>query len=399
MRGDSALPSFARPDECTGAFFALGVAWMTEDESYMRLALEISKAGLGRTSPNPIVGAVLVKDGRVVGLGAHLRAGAEHAEVHALRMAGSLAQGATLYVTLEPCSHYGRTPPCADAVVQAGVSRVVAAMADPFWQVRGRGIERLRAAGIRVEVGCLEQAVRRANRAYLRRVENGRPFVTLKMAVTLDGYIAADSGRSRYVTGPGARQEVARLRDEADAVLIGIGTALADDPLLTVRGQDGEPLARQPLRAVVDSKLRLPVHFRLVTDKTSQTMVICLPEAASGGQADTLRECGVSVVAAEAGPDGRPAPGAVLRALAGAGVNHVLLEGGGLLATAFLRDRAVDEVWWFQSRALLFSGVRALAGAGTPDMDAALSLVDVTTREIGPDLLTVGTPNYAVDRR
>lgn len=368
------------------------------DETNMRLALEIAKAGLGRTSPNPIVGAVIVKDDRVVGLGAHFRAGEPHAEVHALRMAGSAAQGATLYVTLEPCSHFGKTPPCADAVATAGVARVVVAVADPFPAVQGRGIERLRAAGITVDVGCLAQEARHDNRAYLNRVERGRPFVTLKMATTLDGYIAADSGHSRFVTGPESRREVACLRDAADAVLVGVGTALADDPLLTVRGSGDEPLHRQPLRVVMDSGLRLPSDARLVTDRTAQTMVICLPEAAKGDKARILTGSGVSVVAVGAGADGRPTPFGVLKALEGAGVNHVLLEGGGRLAAAFLHACAVDEVWWFQSRALLLSGVRALQGTRTIGMREALLLDGVTTREIGPDLLTVGTPSFGIHR-
>ena len=223
-------------------------------EQWMRFALRLAETGRGQTSPNPMVGAVVVKEGNLLGFGAHLRAGTPHAEVHALNMAGPEAKGATLYVTLEPCNHYGRTPPCTERIIGEGIRRVVVAMEDPEPFVSGRGIERLRQAGIEVVTGVLEDEARRLNEAYVHHRLHGRPFVTLKTAATLDGKIATRTGDSRWVTGEEARRHVHRLRREHDAVLVAIGTVLADRPRLTVRLPEG---GRNPLRVVLDSR---PAH-------------------------------------------------------------------------------------------------------------------------------------------
>jgi diaminohydroxyphosphoribosylaminopyrimidine deaminase/5-amino-6-(5-phosphoribosylamino)uracil reductase len=234
-----------------------------DDAGWMDQALRVAEAGLGLTAPNPAVGAVLVRDGRVVGEGAHLKAGTPHAEGIALRVAGERARGATAYVTLEPCAHHGRTPPCADALVAAGVGRVVVAGTDPDPRVDGRGVARLREAGIEVTVGCRAPEARALNRGFFTLHTLGRPHVTLKTAMTLDGRIVAADGQSRWITGEPARAEAHRLRFLADAVMVGIGTVLADDPRLTVRRPDLP--AKEPLRVVVDSRLRLPVDAALLS--------------------------------------------------------------------------------------------------------------------------------------
>src|SRR5262245_19638037 len=247
-------------------------------ETLMRRALELAERGRGLTSPNPMVGAVVARNGEIVGEGFHERAGGPHAEVVALRAAGELARGATLYVTLEPCNHVGRTPPCVDAVVAAGVRRVVSAVADPNPRVRGNGAAALEAAGIAVAVGCLAERARSDNRAFFTAMERRRPHVTLKWAMTLDGKIAARDGSARWITGPEARLEAHRMRAESDAVLIGIDTALADDPALDVRLDP--PWPRQPWRVVVDSRGRLPVTARLLTAGDPKRAAVAVTDAA-----------------------------------------------------------------------------------------------------------------------
>ena len=240
-------------------------------------ALRLAAFGRGRTSPNPMVGAVLVKDGRIVGAGWHRKAGTEHAEIHALRMAGDLARGATLYVTLEPCSHTGRTGPCARAVIEAGVRRVVAAMEDPNPLVRGKGFKMLREGGVEVFCGLLEKEARRMNEAFVTWMTEGRPFVTLKMAMTLDGKTATAGGESQWITGEAARLRGHFLRDENDAVLVGIGTVLADHPSLTARLPDGT--GKNPLRVVLDSRARTPADEPMLWDGAAPVLIVTTESA------------------------------------------------------------------------------------------------------------------------
>ena len=245
------------------------MTFTADDHRYMRRALELAEQGLFTTDPNPRVGSVLVKNGDIVGEGFHLKAGERHAERHALQVAGAKAQGATCYVTLEPCSHSGRTGPCADALIEAGVSKVVAAMQDPHQRVAGKGFDKLRAAGIEVQVGLLEAQARMLNPGFIQRMETGRPFVRLKLAMSLDGRTAMANGESKWITGPAAREDVQRLRARSSAVVTGVGTVLADDPELTVRPAGWQVLAypdtsvRQPLRVVLDRNLRTPVSAKL----------------------------------------------------------------------------------------------------------------------------------------
>ena len=244
---------------------------MQQEEDFMREALLLAANARGRTAPNPLVGAVIVREGRIVGAGWHRKAGTPHAEVHALAMAGDLAHGATVYVTLEPCSHHGRTGPCAEALVKAGVKRVVTAMLDPNPLVAGKGKAMLEAAGVEVTVGVLAEEARRLNEAYLKWVTEKLPFVTLKTAMTLDGKIATAAGKSQWITGEAARQRVHEMRDVTDAIVVGIGTVLADDPSLTTRLADGT--GRNPVRVIVDSRARTPLAAKVVQDGAAKTLV------------------------------------------------------------------------------------------------------------------------------
>lgn len=361
---------------------------MDPDLAWMTRALELAALGAGLTAPNPAVGAVLVRDGRAVGEGSHLRAGGPHAETVALAAAGPEARGATCYVTLEPCAHHGRTPPCADALVAAGVARVVVACSDPDPRVDGRGIARLRAAGVEVVTGVAEPAARALNRAFLHRAATGRPHVTLKTAMTLDGKIAAADGESRWITGEAARAHAHRLRFEADAVLVGLGTVLADDPQLTVRRADLP--AKEPLRVVADSRLRVPASARLFTAGDPARAVVACAAPAPAGPAAALRARGVQVLELPA-DGGRVELRALLAALAQLDVLGVLVEGGGELAAGLLDAGLVDRVAFFIAPRLL--GGRAapgpVGGPGRP-LKAAVSLSGVTCQPVGEDLLVEG---------
>ncbi|MEV4330005.1 bifunctional diaminohydroxyphosphoribosylaminopyrimidine deaminase/5-amino-6-(5-phosphoribosylamino)uracil reductase RibD [Streptomyces sp. NPDC049597] len=344
----------------------------------MRRAIALAVRGLGSTSPNPVVGCVVTDAaGRVVGEGFHLRAGGPHAEVHALRAASDLARGGTAYVTLEPCNHTGRTGPCAQALIEAGVARVVYAVADPTPQATG-GADTLRAAGLRVEQGLLEDEAEAVNAAWLTSVRLGRPHVTWKYAATLDGRIAAADGSSRWISSPESRADVHRLRAESDAVVVGSGTMRADDPHLAVRGVEG---ATQPLRVVVDTDAAAVRPGARVLDAAAPTLV-AIAEDAESDLPDVLRlpraEGGLSVPALLAGLHER-------------GVRSVLLEGGPTLAGAFVTANAVDRVVGYLAPILLGAGPAALADAGITTIAEALRLDVTETVRIGPDLRITAT--------
>ena len=355
------------------------------DALWMDRALRLAERGIGLTSPNPVVGAVLIRDERVVGEGAHLRAGGPHAEAAALGAAGSAARGATCYVTLEPCAHFGRTPPCADALVRAGVSRVVVAIGDPHREVDGRGLARLRAAGVGVALGTREAEARALNRAFFCAVTAGRPHVTLKAAMTLDGKIAAADGESRWITGEAARLEAHRLRFSADAILVGIGTVLADDPELTVR-HPALPW-KEPLRVVVDSRLRIPPDARVLRSGDAGRVLVACVAPAPAGPVASLRARGAAVL--ELPGDGeRVDLRALLASLRALDVIAVLAEGGGKLGGALVEADLVDRVAFFVAPRLL-GGRDApgpLGGRGRSLKDA-LALGDVTIRRLDGDIL------------
>ncbi len=317
----------------------------------MRTALALAARGLGLTWPNPTVGCVLVAGGRVVGRGGTQPGGRPHAETVALERAGGRARGAIAYVSLEPCAHHGKTPSCADALIEAGVTGAVIATKDPNPAVNGGGIDKLRGAGIAVEVGLMEEQARALNAGFFLKVEHGRPLVTLKTATTLDGRIAVASGASQWLTAAAARRRAHLLRSQHDAVMIGAGTAVADDPELTCRLPG---LARRsPIRVVVDSSLRLPLTHRVVvTARETPTWLVTLA-AADSGRKGALRDSGVDVIEVERDEFGHPDLTAALAAIARRGITRLLVEGGSRLAAAFLRARLVDRLAWFRTPALI----------------------------------------------
>jgi diaminohydroxyphosphoribosylaminopyrimidine deaminase/5-amino-6-(5-phosphoribosylamino)uracil reductase len=315
----------------------------------MNRALGLAALGIGETNPNPMVGCVIVKDGQVVGEGWHERAGGPHAEVMALERAGTAARGATMYVTLEPCAHLGkRTPPCAPRVAASGVRRLVVCTRDPNPRVDGRGLRRLRNAGVRVTEGVLAEEARRLNARFFASCRLGRPFVLLKAAVTLDGRIATASGDSRWITSPEQRRAARRMRRLYDAVLVGIGTVLADDPLLLP-----SPRTRRPfVRVVLDSRLRIPSRSQLVRTAGPRAPLWVFTLVKGGRRRARLESRGVTVIPV-AGAAARVSPRAVLRALTERGLHSVLVEGGGEVLGSFLAARLVDEVALFRAPLLL----------------------------------------------
>ena len=359
----------------------------------MRLALAAARRASGRSFPNPPVGAVVFRADRVLGKGWTQPAGGPHAEIVALRAAerrfGARAlRGASLAVTLEPCAHVGRTGPCCEAVLAAGVGRVLVGHTDPNPEVAGRGIQRLRAAGVAVQTGVLEASCREQHRGFLCVLAQGRPYVSLKLAATLDGRIATASGESRWITGASARALVHRLRARADAIVIGSGTALADDPELTARA--GARVLHRPLRVVIDSRLRLPVDARCLRAGPKGTMLVIGARGASAARRRALEAAGARVLLAPARND-HVAPRGVAKLLAGAGLTDVLLEGGGTLAAAWLRAGLVDELHWFVSAKLLGGDARPALGAlAIMRLSGALALREPTIRRIGDDVYVRG---------
>lgn len=355
---------------------------MSDDARYMRLALRAGRRGLGRTSPNPAVGAVLVRRGTVVGTGYHRRAGEPHAEVEALRAAGSRARAATLYVTLEPCAHQGRTPPCVEAVLAAGVRRVVIASRDPNPHVAGGGAERLRAAGLDVVTGVLEREGD-ALIAYFRKlVTTGRPFVTLKLAASLDGRIATASGESRWITSAASRRFVHRLRNRHDAVLVGAATAIHDDPQLTCRLRGG----RNPWRVIVDGRLQLPLAAGVVTTARAIPTLVFAASDAGTRRVAALRDAGVDVVLLPAQRGKLAWPG-ILGELGRRGVASVLVEGGSEVAAGLLAARCADRLNLFLAPTFIGGDGRALLGSlGVRHLRDAVALGRLEVRRFAQDL-------------
>lgn len=356
----------------------------------MDAALELAESRWGRTWPNPTVGAVIVRDGQVVGQGFHAKAGDPHAEAVALQEAGDAARGATMYVTLEPCSHYGRTPPCTEAIIAAGIAEVVVATPDPHPLVAGRGLLRLREAGISVTVGVGAERAVRLNEPFFTRAVLGRPWVLLKSAVTLDGCIATASGHSRWVSGLAARQEVHRLRQALPAIMVGVGTVLADNPLLTARDENGRPVDRQPVRIVVDTEARTPPTARMLSQPGS-TVIAC-GEGSPADRRAALEKAGADVVVLPRGADGRVDLPQLMEHLGSRNIVGVLLEGGGTLARSMLAANLIDEAMFYIAPLLIGGdGVRPFRGPGAATMDEARRLHDVTCRTVGDDWQVRGT--------
>ena len=329
------------------------------DNAHMARALELAELGCYGAHPNPMVGCVIVRDDAIVGEGWHRQAGEPHAEINALHEAGEAARGATAYVTLEPCAHHGKTPPCTDALIAAGVSRVIAATEDPFPDVAGQGFATLREAGIEVRCGLLEERAEELNRGYLSRIRRGRPFVTLKIAASLDGCVAMASGESQWITGPEARGDVQKHRARAGAILSGIGTVLADDPSFTVRDDSLADVARQPLRVIFDSRLRMPLSASML-DLPGDTLIYC----ANDENREPLEKLGAEVVVATGGND-RVNPLAVVEDLGRREINAVFAEAGPGLAGSLVDQALVDELVIYQAPHIM--GSETVPMFRTPD--------------------------------
>jgi diaminohydroxyphosphoribosylaminopyrimidine deaminase / 5-amino-6-(5-phosphoribosylamino)uracil reductase len=363
----------------------------TQDEHFMAQALALAWHGAGQTSPNPPVGAVIVHQGKVVGTGYHQRAGGPHAELVALRQAGRRARGATLYVTLEPCCHLDkRTPPCVPLIIASGIKRVVAATRDPNPQVRGRGLAALRRAKLQVKVGVEAAQAERLIEPYRRLITTGRPFVTLKVAATLDGKIATAKGESRWITSPSAREMAHLLRARSDAILVGIGTVLADDPSLTVR--TGSPRRRAPLRVVLDPSLSIPLAAKLLTDGQAPTLIVTTTSGSPAKRA-TLEKKGAHIVVLPA-RHRRVAWRGLLKELGRRGIASLLIEGGAEVNASALRERVVDRVLFFLAPKILGGrdAISAVGGESPQNLSEALPLKTTSVKLVGPDILVEGRP-------
>jgi diaminohydroxyphosphoribosylaminopyrimidine deaminase / 5-amino-6-(5-phosphoribosylamino)uracil reductase len=364
------------------------------DKRWMQRALDLAARARGRTSPNPMVGAVLVKDGEVVGEGFHAYAGSDHAEVVALREAETASTGATLFVSLEPCCHQGRTPPCVEQIVRAGIARVVAACEDPNPAVSGKGIAALRASGLSVNVGVLAGEAARLNEAFFTHIRTGRPFVILKAAASLDGKIATRTGESRWITGETARHRVHQLRNEVDAILVGIGTVLRDDPLLTTRL--GISDQRDPARVIVDNLARLPLRAKVVNRASTAPTLLAVSQTAPRTRLEALEREGIQVIVVDGSPR-RVALGHLMDALGKLGFLSVMIEGGAEINASAFREGIVDKVLFFVAPILIGgkSAPTAVGGDGIASLERAMRLRDIRIERFDDDILVEGYIQHA----
>lgn len=359
------------------------------DQAYMQKALELAARALGRTSPNPVVGAVIVNNDQIVGEGYHQKAGTPHAEVHALRQAGDQAAGATIYVTLEPCSHFGRTPPCADALIEAGVKRVVIATLDPNPKVAGRGRQKLLDAGIEVETGIMEKQALQINEAFFKYIQTGIPFTALKTAMTLDGKIAAHTGDSQWITSPDARKYVHQLRNTYDAIMVGIGTVLQDDPLLNTRLDSND--VHHPVRIIIDSRLDMPMDSQIVRTCQEQRSIVFCSEQADPGRETALMIKGCEIIRLPEDNGWLPLE-KVLEQLGKMDICSVLVEGGGEINASLLKKNLIDKVYWFVAPKIIGgrSAPSPVGGAGLSRMREAWELKSLDISYFEKDILITG---------
>jgi diaminohydroxyphosphoribosylaminopyrimidine deaminase/5-amino-6-(5-phosphoribosylamino)uracil reductase len=348
------------------------------------MACRLARKAAGRTSPNPMVGAVLVRGGKIIATGFHKIAGADHAEIVALERAGAKAKGSTLYINLEPCSHYGRTPPCSRALIRAGIKEVVAGIKDPNPLVGGKGFRKLKRAGIKVRVGLLEQECRTLNEAFIKYITRRLPFVTLKLAASLDGKIATVTGDARWISSEDSRRMVHELRNEVDAVVTGVSTVLADDPLLTCR----IPHGRNPWRVILDSDLRIPLSAKLLRQPDSERSIIVTSERSSHQKARAIESLGAQVWRIKKLRQGRLPWTAILRRLAAKGVLSVMIEGGATTSAWALRERAVDKILFFYAPMILGGDGRVMIDAlGVKRVKQAIPVQGMRVRQSGTDTL------------
>ncbi len=357
------------------------------DQDYMALAINLASATEGQTSPNPQVGAVLVKDGQIIGMGAHLKAGEPHAEVHAITMAGDKAMGATLYVTLEPCSHFGKTPPCSNLVIESGIKKVFVASVDPNPLVGGAGVKKMLEAGLDVQVGLMEEEAKALNKVFFHYISTGLPYVTLKSATSLDGKIATVTGESKWITGEEARKDVHRFRHSHDAILVGVNTVIKDNPSLTTRLEAG---GKNPVRVVLDNTLRIPLDSRIVNDRAAETIIV------TGARAEPERikqftELSIEVIKLETE---QVDIHDMLRKLGDRGITSVYVEGGAEVHGSFLKEKAFQQVIAYIAPKLLGgkNAPAAYGGEGIAGIEDTVSLEIKDVKQIGQDIRIIAEP-------
>lgn len=361
--------------------------FLSYDEKYMRLAMQLAGNAIGRTSPNPLVGAVIVKDNRVVGCGWHRKAGTPHAEVHALNQAGELAQGADVYVTLEPCAHYGKTPPCAKALVEAKVKNVYGGLLDVNPKVAGKGFKILEDAGIHVEYGFLQDELRKQNEVFFKWIEHKKPFVVLKAAMTLDGKIATATGQSKWITNETSRAYGYKLRDIYDGIMVGINTVIEDNPMLTARVNGG----KNPIRIVVDSSLKIDINANVVQDKSAKT-IVATTDKADKDKILKLQAQNVDVIVVDKDENDKVDIEKLLNILGQQNICSILVEGGATLSGSFVAKKLVDKVYFFIAPKII-GGKEAktpVAGTGILNLQEALALKDIQIKKLEEDILIIG---------
>lgn len=361
--------------------------FLSYDEKYMRLAMQLAGNAIGRTSPNPLVGAVIVKDNRVVGCGWHRKAGTPHAEVHALNQAGELAQGADVYVTLEPCAHYGKTPSCAKALVEAKVKNVYGGLLDVNPKVAGKGFKILEDAGIHVEYGFLQDELRKQNEVFFKWIEHKKPFVVLKAAMTLDGKIATATGQSKWITNETSRAYGYKLRDIYDGIMVGINTVIEDNPMLTARVDGG----KNPIRIVVDSSLKIDINANVVQDKSAKT-IIATTDKADKDKILKLQAQNVDVIVVDKDENDKVDIEKLLNILGQQNICSILVEGGATLSGSFVAKKLVDKVYFFIAPKII-GGKEAktpVAGTGILNLQEALALKDIQIEKLEEDILIIG---------
>ncbi|MFP4660765.1 MAG: bifunctional diaminohydroxyphosphoribosylaminopyrimidine deaminase/5-amino-6-(5-phosphoribosylamino)uracil reductase RibD [Halanaerobiales bacterium] len=362
-----------------------------DDRYYMQIALELAQKGEGFTSPNPMVGSVVVKNGKIVGRGYHQHYGGPHAEVYALDQAGEKAEGATIYVTLEPCSHYGKTPPCSMKVVNSGVNKAVIAMMDPNPLVAGRGIKHLEEAGIEVEIGIMEKEAKELNESFLKFICTERPFVYLKCAQTLDGFLATKTGDSKWITNEKARLLGHRLRHKVDAILVGIGTILKDDPSLTTRLPDHN--GKDSIRIILDARLKIPLKARVINQKsTANTLIVTAENCDSKKKEKLLGKTGVEILTIPFDNKGRIPLGILLKILHSRCISSILVEGGGRVNYSFMKAGLIDKLYTFIAPRILGGddGVSVYSGEGPSLMNQVKEMKDIEYQILDDNILLIG---------
>ena len=361
--------------------------FLSYDEKYMRLAMQLAGNAIGRTSPNPLVGAVIVKDNRVVGCGWHRKAGTPHAEVHALNQAGELAQGADVYVTLEPCAHYGKTPPCAKALVEAKVKNVYGGLLDVNPKVAGKGFKILEDAGIHVEYGFLQDELRKQNEVFFKWIEHKKPFIVLKAAMTLDGKIATATGQSKWITNETSRAYGYKLRDIYDGIMVGINTVIEDNPMLTARVDGG----KNPIRIVVDSSLKIDINANVVQDKSAKT-IVATTDKADKDKILKLQAQDVDVIVVDKDENDKVDIEKLLDILGQQNICSILVEGGATLSGSFVARKLVDKVYFFIAPKIVGGkeAITPVAGTGILNLQEALALKDIQIEKLEEDILIIG---------